>query len=506
MSHDITNTLRWFGSKTNDLSNELSRKNTLIEIKAVLSNLDNSQLLQVARSTPLNAVFDCLNTSDAEEIELTSSIIYALLQHMNGVEQLNLYGPLLRRALSHPSASPKTTVLRLLERIVDGETLSCLNSENLLLLVDAANCLASSDRSIAQGAITTFINMGKSPQGLSILFSKVFVDGLKNVMLIDDTSRFRVYEILVAISEKSVEGLQASHSSGLLPNLLTEIKSTDHLIQLNALEIMNTLASCNHGLLYLQESGVIQYLVDKISKLEQEPLSFVLLPGLIEFFGNLYKLQPKQFSEQYPNVLELLFKSMDTADPVLLGVIISTVGKIGSTNAGKQVLNNNPDKMVLFLKRSGQLLSSKNDTTVSTMNCLSELIKTENEPSLNAVTMQWFEELGPSALETVANIAKLPFVELRVSALMFLNAIANQPWGAEKLCRYPGMIEYLTDRSTEFNKECKNAKFDIVVSICKNPVLSDILTSDVIIKIREFVNEGPFFVPTVPETAFEGAS
>lgn len=503
MSHDIVNTVRWFGSKTNDLSNEISRKNTLIEIKAVLSNLDNSQLLQVSRSTPLNSVFDCLNTSDSEEIELTSNIIFMLLQHMNGVEQLNLYGPLLRRALSHPSPSPKTTVLRLLEKIVDGETLSSLNSENLLLLVEAANCLASPDRSIAQGAITTFINMGKSPQGLSILFSQVFVDGLKNVMLVDDTSRFRVYEILVAVSEKSVEGLQASHASGLLPLLLTEIKSTDHLIQLNALEVMNTLATCNHGLLYLQESGVIQYLVDKISKLEEEPLSFVLLPGLIEFFGNLYKLQPKQFSEQYPNVLGLLFQSMDTADPVLLGVIISTVGKIGSTNAGKQVLNNS-DKMVLFLKRSGQLLSSKNDTTVSVMNSLSELIKTD-DPSLTPVTKQWFEELGPSALETVANIAKLPFVELRLSALMFLNAIAKQPWGAEKLCCYPGMIEFLTDRSAEFNKDCKNAKFDIAVSITNNPVISDVLTSDVIIKLREFVSEGPFFVPTVPETAFEGA-
>lgn len=497
----------WFTKKLAALSNESERKTILLEIKPAVTNLEKNILQQVASNVSLSPVFDCLNTSDAEQIELATTVIRAVLKQLNGVQQLEMYGNLLLRALGHPSTEVKRTVLRLLAKRTDPESLSYLSVKQPQLLIEATQCLASSERSVAQGAIKMLTRMGSTFQGLSLLYSPQILATLKTVMLKDDTARFRVYEIVVEVAEKSVEGLQASQASELLPSLVSELKSTDTLIQLNVLEILKSLAACSHGLTYLQESGVIQYLVDRIMVLDKEPLSFVLLPGLIEFFGNLFKLEPKHFYENYPQVLDLLFQSIDTPDPVLIGVIVTTVGRIGSTNNGKRVLNKYPDKMQLFFKRASELLAVKNETTITVISSVSELIKlVEHDITLSEVTKLWFNSLGSNALDVVFQIAKLPFVELRLAALLFLKTIAEQPWGTEKVCSFAGMIEYLMDRSTEFNKECKNAKFDIASAIVNSPIVSRLVPAHLLIRLKTHVNEGPFYVPTQPEMAIEGAS
>lgn len=498
-----------FSNKLRSLTVARSEKSTLTELKSIVTNNEKSVLLQIIQHCQINPVFDCLNSADDEQIELSCIIIYKLLKHLNTNECLGKYHKLLERAACHPSPRIKSMILMLLNDLVNSENVLRVSSGYPALLIHAADCLGSSERSVAQGAITLFTNVGVSQQGLKVLYSDMVMQRFREVMLISDIARFRIYEIVSTVSWKSEDGLKASLNTGLLNMLLSEVKSSDTLLQLNTLEILSSLGATAHGYKYLQESGVIQYLIDKIVNLKDEPLSFVLLPGLIEFFGNICKVDPQQFFSSHPIVIHVLFQSLESSDEVLMGVIFSTVGKIGSSRSGKIVLSNQTNDMAVFFKTAGELLNRKNDATVSILHSLTELftVPDDDNETLKDILLVWFQQMGPEAFNTVIGLTRLPFIELRLSALTFLSALAKQTWGTERICGYPGIIEYLTDRSTEVHKDCKTAKYDIICNLIESPNIEDILSEETLTRLKDFVKEGPYFVPTLsPEVVTEGVS
>lgn len=61
--------------------------------------------------------------------------------------------------------------------------------------------------------------------------------------------------------------------------------------------------------------------------------------GLVKFFGNLAIMDsPQQVCESYPVFLNKVFDMAQDPDPVMIGVALDTLGVLGSTVEGKQVL------------------------------------------------------------------------------------------------------------------------------------------------------------------------
>lgn len=59
----------------------------------------------------------------------------------------------------------------------------------------------------------------------------------------------------------------------------------------------------------------------------------------MKFFGNLAVMDsPQQICERYPVFLEKVFEMADSQDPTMIGVAVDTVGILGSSVEGKQVL------------------------------------------------------------------------------------------------------------------------------------------------------------------------
>ena len=66
-----------------------------------------------------------------------------------------------------------------------------------------------------------------------------------------------------------------------MSRLLTELDSDDDVLtQLNCLELMTVLVSVTHGRQYLQQSGVLEQLEDKLVNTSSDPLAQLLQPGL----------------------------------------------------------------------------------------------------------------------------------------------------------------------------------------------------------------------------------
>lgn len=75
--------------------------------------------------------------------------------------------------------------------------------------------------------------------------------------------------------------------------------------------------------------------------------------GLVKFFGNLAIMDsPQQVCESYPAFQNKVFEMALDPDPAMIGVALDTLGLLGSTVEGKQVLQKT-GKSLLCLKSRG---------------------------------------------------------------------------------------------------------------------------------------------------------
>lgn len=85
--------------------------------------------------------------------------------------------------------------------------------------------------------------------------------------------------------------------------------------------------------------------------------------------------------------------------------------------------------------------------------------------------------------------------------------LTRSPWALHALNAEPGFMEFLLNRSTERDKEGKEAKFAIIQSICQGGEDAKLAIGNVnFLKLRRYVNEGVFFVEPEANVAFDGSN
>lgn len=104
------------------------------------------------------------------------------------------------------------------------------------------------------------------------------------------------------------------------------------------------------------------------------------------------------------------------------------------------------------------------------------------------------------------SVCRQPFTELRLAGLQVLRVLAEQQWGQENINSMPGLTEFLLDRRIESNKICKDSKFEVVRTVAESPTAATTFGNVMLLRFREFVREGPFYVQAQSEVAIEGAS
>ncbi|XP_066999030.2 26S proteasome non-ATPase regulatory subunit 5 [Anabrus simplex] len=499
----------WMQGKVLGLGSDLNRTQVLSDLKIAISSQTAIQQKYIAQNLQLDAIFDCLNSSESEEIELACHTLTLLLHSLDSATVVGRYGSAIQRALSHPASVVKTLAITELQRAA--------NDENLIpqlchadLLLKVISCLSLDDLTVARCAGSLLVKIGKTTVGLKSLYHGEIFEGLLSAQRESDVVRFRVYEVVVEIAEHSATGLQASVECGLLPALIEEFKTDDVLLQLNALELLTKLAVTPHGLHYLEQHRILEFLSDKVSNAEGDIEGTIILPGLIKFFGNVAQVNPKDFFSKYPSMVTALFETLDSPDMIMAGVAMETVGYIATTVEGKHMLSSLGDAMNNAMKTLAcKIANSPTEWRVRALNTVANIIalKVPDQDTLSlALTKSWFDALSPNPLETIMAVSRQPFPELRLAGLQVLNVLAEQSWGQEYMKNHPGLVEFLLDRSMETIKSCKDAKFDVIRTIVESPTAAAIFGHDTMQRLEEFAREGPFYVRGQTEVAIEGAS
>uniref|UniRef100_A0A8C3CEZ7 26S proteasome non-ATPase regulatory subunit 5 n=1 Tax=Cairina moschata TaxID=8855 RepID=A0A8C3CEZ7_CAIMO len=458
----------------------------------------------------LGALFGLLSVNDREQVSTCVSILERLLQALDPLYVIQNLKEELQKGLFHPDDSVKILTISQIGRIVENSDAvrEILNSPELLRQI--INCIGGEKIAVAKEAIKSLSRIAQTQEGLEALFVSSLLSDLKNVMATNDVVRYRVYELIVEISSVSADSLSYCANSGLISDLIGELTGDDVLVRATCIEMVTSLAHTPHGRQYLAQQGVIDKISNIIIGAESDPFSGFYLPGFVKFFGNLAVVDsPQQICERYPVFMEKVFEMAESHDPTMIGVAVDTLGILGSTVEGKQVLQKTRSRFQNLLNKIGH--QAKNAPTELRLRCLDAISSLlylppeQQTEDLLRMTESWFTSLSSQPLELFRSISTQPFPDLHCGALRVFTAIANQPWAQKLMLNSPGFVEYIVDRSVEPDKASKDAKYELVKALVNSKTIAEIFGNQNYLRLRAYLREGPYYAKAVSTTAVEGA-
>uniref|UniRef100_A0A667X3Q2 26S proteasome non-ATPase regulatory subunit 5 n=1 Tax=Myripristis murdjan TaxID=586833 RepID=A0A667X3Q2_9TELE len=483
----------------------------LQNLKTAVLSTPVSALRDSLRGQRLGVVFSLLNTNEREQIELCVDILDRMLMAFSPVDLAHNFRVELHGGLTHPNDTVKILALtQVIGRMVEHPDAVTEILENHDILREVIRCIGGEKIAVAKQAINSLSKLSHSKPGLDTLFRSDLLKVMKDVMATSDIIRYRIYELMVDISSVSAVSLGYCANSSFISQLLSELTGDDILIRATAIEMVTTLAHSQHGRQYLAQQGIMDKISNMIRGADTDPFSSLYLPGLVKFFGNLAIMDsPQQVCETYPAFQNKVFEMALDPDPVMIGVALDTLGLLGSTVEGKQVLQKTGEKFKAVLLRMSHLAGSgATELRVRSLEAISQLLTLQTEQQtedLLALTESWFHLLSNHPMDMICNISTQPFPELHCGALHIFTAIATQPWGQKLMISTPGFMEFIVDRSTGQTKEAKDAKFELVGELVSSSTAAEILGSQHYLRLKTYLKEGPYYVSAVASVSTEGA-
>lgn len=406
---------------------------------------------------------------------------------------------LLESALTHRNPKVQALGCNEISRILR----NCPNEiKDVSIVIALIDCLKSPELSVSLPCIPILAQL--IPKFIEITTVNTrFMQTLNG----DASVKCRSYEIAVKIGKETPEFL--TKMEFVLEKAIVDLGSKDILFQLNVMEILSELAENDHGLVYLENKGVFSSLLKEVEQINENPMSNLIIPGLIKFYGKIAGNYPEKIFENYPQVIHALFDCLVIAlDFTILPTALDTLGILGRSRNGKIYLENNfGQKMKQTLhEMSVNIQNLPSDLKIRIIDCLTNLFYTnpvENDNQVTCITESWYMILSQNdqTLQFVFKFIQNPFPDIKGAAFGLLKAICHLKWGHERLNKTGGLIEFLLDRTTESDKDLKIIKYEIICLLAE----SNVFSPRILVQLKSYVSEGAFYVRGVTEVAVEGA-
>uniref|UniRef100_A0A8C2XBR0 26S proteasome non-ATPase regulatory subunit 5 n=1 Tax=Cyclopterus lumpus TaxID=8103 RepID=A0A8C2XBR0_CYCLU len=473
----------------------------LQSLKTALLSIPLSALRDSVSGQRFNVIFSLLLSNEREQVELCVEILERILLALSPVSLAQNYRVELQGGLTHPNETVKILAVTQICRMVGHPEAATEILNNHDILGAVINCIGEENMAVAKQAIKSLSKLSHSKPGLDMLFHSDLLKVMKDVMATSDIVRYRIYELVVEISSVSPISLGYCANSSFISQLIGELTGDDPLIRATAIEMVTTLAHSQHGRQYLAQQGIMDKLSNMIRGAETDPFSSLYLPGLVKFFGNLALMDsPQQVCETYPAFQNKVFEMALDPAPAMIGVALDTLGLLGSTVEGKQVLQKSGEKFKAVLTRMSKLASfGATELRVRSLDAISQLLTLQPEEQtddLLALTESWFHLLSNQPMDMIRNISTQPFPELHCGALGYLCKL---------MISTPSFMEFVLDRSLGRTKDAKDAKFELVGSLVGSSTAAEILGSQYYIRLKTYLREGPYYVTAVATVGTEGA-
>lgn len=370
----------------------------------------------------------------------------------------------------------------------------------ILLLMD---CLNSSDHNIAPASICLLIhflsdNLLDDPD-----IKHRFASTLQST---NTEASCRLYELSIGIAIKQYASFEKVQF--VIDKALNDLASGDDvLVQLNLLEMLQSLCIQDYGFSYLEKKGVLMSLAKKVEQVDENPLANLMIPGLIKFFGVMASYYPQKIFQSYSPLFHLLFSCLLENQSNVIHAALDTLGHLSKSDECKKSIDKNfgqkVPQVLAHIYRS--ITNYPNDVKIRAFNCLENVFSIDDQEMLNNQIVCLSEKFFLGIFESfndfssLLNFCKTPFNDLSFSAFNFLKSLAIFPFGQKSIAKSAGFIEFLLDRKIGVSFEVKQVKYEVVEILSR----SSIFDGTTIAQFCKYVREGVNFVEPMSEVSFE---
>ncbi|XP_075971766.1 26S proteasome non-ATPase regulatory subunit 5 [Anticarsia gemmatalis] len=487
----------------NNLEREENRPAALNDILNLLAFKPANEAISTIRGVGISQIVQCLNVSDKAHVDLTCEVLKVCFNKFEPGDVVKNYTSHIMYLLRHEKSCVRRIAIDEVHKAVSASPTLLPVPEYIDVFVAAAQMVSDSDIGVANRAISITSNLPYEA------YPKV-LDEMKICLEYNSSSKCNVLEVIVNVSCKSNEHFKLCADNNYIDFMIAELQTDDILYQVNILELLSRLVAKPQGINYLVKSGGLNKISEYVTALKDNPLKGLITPGYMKFFGSMAHNYPKEIFEKHTVMVESLFEAFDSHDQTVLPVALDTLGFIGSTIEGKLCLAALGGKYIQTVDNVAKIIKNSNsDTKIRALNCFSGLISIDKDPSapksgpidhrVTLMTREWFRTLDAKPMETLLEMCKNPFPDIRQAAFILLDAVCQHQWGEELVARTAGFIEFLLDRSIVYTKETSEAKYDIIKRLARSPAYDTNITA----RLQTYVEQGPFYSESVLEVAME---
>ncbi|XP_049870417.1 26S proteasome non-ATPase regulatory subunit 5 [Pectinophora gossypiella] len=500
INHD-TEQYRLFIDK---LQREEHRPDALNDIKNLLAYKPAPEAVSTIRDVGISKIVQCLNVQDRAHVDLTCEVLKICFDKFNVGDVIKQYTGHIMYLLRHEKSCVRKLAIDQVYNAIEMDPSLLPLSQYIDVFVATAQMVCDEDIGVANKAILITSNLPNEA------YPKV-LDEMKIALEYNSSTKCNAFEVVINISSKSQALFEQCAEQGYIEFMVAELNTTDVLYQLNILELLSRLAIKPHGINSLIQNGALQKITALVEELQTNPLGGLLVPGYMKFFGSIAHHYPREIFDKYPVLVDALFDAFESNDAAVLPVALDTLGFIGNTIEGKLCLAAVGSKFIQAVHKVGDIIRNyPTEMKVRALNCFSNLISVDKDPSLppsgpidhrvTLMTREWFRSLSDNSMQTLFEICKNPFPDMRISSFTLLDAVCQHQWGEELVSRTAGLIEYLLDRTVDHTKEMKEIKYDVIKRLSRSPAFD----TSIILRLQTYVEQGPFYSETTLEVAMEG--
>ncbi|GAA5810808.1 hypothetical protein MFLAVUS_004235 [Mucor flavus] len=459
--------------------------------------------VQILSVIPLGLFYNGFSIEDDKLTSVLCELIQCILSpftfdHIVSEENK----PFLIQGLTHFTPEIRyLSVQQVFKCLASDEFVSIMVNSDIFPLVLAT--IAFQDTRTANKASELLYKMAAFPSGLEGFFGPTCTMMLSQLLRINGTISFRVYDLIIKVAAVSDDAFSRCEASGLLKEFIKELESTDLLIKINAIELLNEIATTTAGLAFLEKAALLESISAVLDNPNDADAVVALVKcAVIKFFGTLGENKTGQFESMITkyDIFAKLEKCLESSNEEIVIVTISSLGLIGSHIAGLELIS----KQKSLLETYFDLLESSIGQVKGTfLLSLSKMISVKENEQL---TLDLFNRIQgrPSTLNSLIKEAKQPEDSIRVASFALMQAIAYHAWGSQLMAQSNEFMKYILNRSTEYTELGQTWKYAIIQTMASAPDASH-LFKEYYAQLVVYIRQGAYHKTLEPVAAVESS-
>lgn len=315
------------------------------------------------------------------------------------------------------------------------------------------------------------------PGGLDASKPSAFDERLQNG---SETIRIRILDLFASISALSSAWFDLLEGRGYIAKLFGELDEEDLLARLSAFQLLGKVCSSTKGLEAMRKYQVPQKMLAMLD-IEEAGLNNIVLSNAITLIGELASFNDLSFQVmvgEHPTLIKALHAHIEHDSDEVVQAVIFALARISCTLPGIELLLSDENRPIVreWLEYGHSSNAEMKATTFYSLSLILDRLVSNTGAHEKAHLI--YSLLGFTDYPSVEVLNKNltgGLSELKYAALTLLRSTLRYDWGLEELIRFPGLADWLLDRSSENTKKGHEMKFDVVHQTIQHPKAKELI-------------------------------